>query len=134
MPEEPPILVGAQVSELPELATRVERLESDLAAVRADLRNIGRAAGVADADIASLQEQRRADVGLLQAFRTTQLEHSDTLKEHSRVLGLLVATQLQQTEVLNQHTGVLNQHTEVLNQHTEALARIERDLGTIPEE
>jgi hypothetical protein len=102
-----------------ELATRLERVEPDLAAVKAEVRTIGRAAAATDSDVASLQEQRRADVRLLQAFRTTQLEQSATLVEHGQVLGMLVTVQQEQSEVLRQHT--------------EALTRIERHLGIPPE-
>lgn len=39
-----------------------------------------------DRDVAALQEQRRADVQLMQALRQTQLEHSKVLEAHTKTL------------------------------------------------
>ncbi|MEO3765885.1 hypothetical protein [Streptomyces sp. B8F3] len=62
-----------------------------------------------DRDVAALQEQRRADIQLLQALRQTQLEqgkvleaHGKTLLEHSKVLGVLVSGQV----AIMEHLGI----------------------------
>ncbi|MFF4757215.1 hypothetical protein [Streptomyces sp. NPDC001292] len=59
--------------------------------------------------MAALQEQRRADVQLMQGLRQTQLEHSKaleahtkTLAEHGKLLGALVAGQV----AIMEHMGI----------------------------
>ncbi|MER6531684.1 hypothetical protein [Streptomyces sp. NPDC001508] len=64
--------------------------------------------------MAALQEQRRADVQLMQALRQTQLEHSKTLTahsktlaEHSKLLGALVSGQVAMMEQIGAVAGHL---------------------------
>ncbi|MGN5378599.1 hypothetical protein ACQ4WX_17550 [Streptomyces lasalocidi] len=96
-----------------ELRRRVEALEAqvhDVAEEQAATRHL---AVNSDRDVAALQEQRRADVQLMQALRQTQLEHGKTLEEHSKLLGALVSGQvamMEQIGTLTTHVGAITDH------------------------
>ncbi|MFF4485298.1 hypothetical protein ACFY0F_02185 [Streptomyces sp. NPDC001544] len=97
------------MGEIEELRQRLEALEAqvhDMAEQQAATRHL---AVNSDRDVAALQEQRRADVQLMQALRQTQLEHSKaleahtkTLEEHGKLLGALVTGQV----AIMQHLGI----------------------------
>ncbi|MGV9344268.1 hypothetical protein ACWDSD_05535 [Streptomyces spiralis] len=104
------------MGEIEELRRRLEALEAqvhDVAEQQAATRHL---AVNSDRDVAALQEQRRADVQLMQALRQTQLEHSKmleahtkTLHEHGKVLGALVSGQvamMEQLQALTAHFGI----------------------------
>ncbi|MEU5088036.1 hypothetical protein [Streptomyces sp. NPDC021356] len=97
------------MGEIEELRRRLEALEAEvhgLAEQQAATRHL---AVNSDRDVAALQQQRRADVQLMQALRTTQLEHSKTLAEHSNVLGALVAGQvamMEHLQAITDHLGI----------------------------
>jgi hypothetical protein len=60
-----------------------------------------------DRDVAALQEQRRADMQLLQALRTTQVEHTKTLRELGTTTAVLLTGQIELTRVQDEHSKML---------------------------
>jgi hypothetical protein len=75
-----------------------------------------------DRDVAALQEQRRADMQLLQALRTTQVEHTKTLRELGTTSSVLLTGQIELTRVQDKHT-------EKLDHLTTAVDAIARHMG-----
>ena len=95
--------------EIEEPRRRLEALEARMDEVADQQAATRRLAVNSDRDVAALQEQRRADVQLMQALRQTQLEHGRTLAEHSKVLGALVSGQvalMQQVGAIMGHLGI----------------------------
>jgi NADPH-dependent ferric siderophore reductase len=102
--------------EIEELRRRPEALEARLDEVAEQQAATRHLAVDSDRDVAALQEQRRADVQLMQALRQTQLEHSKTLEAHTRtltepgkLLGALVSGQvalIRQVGAIMQHLGI----------------------------
>jgi hypothetical protein len=90
------------MGEIEELRRRLEALEAEVHDMREEQAATRHLAVNSDRDVAALQEQRRADVQLMQALRQTQLEHSKTLAEHSKLLGALVAGQV----AIMEHLGI----------------------------
>ncbi|WP_369389009.1 hypothetical protein AB5J72_16480 [Streptomyces sp. CG1] len=93
------------MSEMEELRRRLEALEARVDEVAEQQAATRHLAVNSDRDVAALQEQRRADMQLMQALRQTQLEHSKTLQEHSKLLGALVSSQVAMTEQLGSLTA-----------------------------
>ncbi|MER6067388.1 hypothetical protein ABT187_00710 [Streptomyces sp. NPDC001817] len=108
------------MSEIEELRRRLEALEAEVHDMREEQAATRHLAVNSDRDVAALQEQRRADVQLMQALRQTQLEHSKvleahskTLEEHSKLLGALVSGQvamMEQLGSLSAHVGAITNH------------------------
>ncbi|MEU7298868.1 hypothetical protein [Streptomyces sp. NPDC007206] len=101
------------MSEMEELRRRLEALEARVDEVVEQQAATRHLAVNSDRDVAALQEQRRADMQLMQALRQTQLEHSKTLAEHSKLLGALVSGQvamMEQLESLTTHVGAITNH------------------------
>ncbi|MBD0425181.1 hypothetical protein AB0L35_01500 [Streptomyces sp. NPDC052309] len=104
------------MSEIEELRRRLEALEARVDEVAEQQAATRHLAVNSDRDVAALQEQRRADVQLMQALRMTQLEHSKvleahtkTLAEHGKLLGALVSGQvalMDQVGAIMDHLGV----------------------------
>ncbi|MER5542984.1 hypothetical protein ABT072_11165 [Streptomyces sp. NPDC002589] len=111
------------MSEMEELRRRVEALEAEVHDMREEQAATRHLAVNSDRDVAALQEQRRADMQLMQALRQTQLEHSKmlvahgkvleahtkTLEEHSKLLGALVSGQvamMEQFQAITSHFGI----------------------------
>ncbi|MFI2199885.1 hypothetical protein ACH47Z_03680 [Streptomyces sp. NPDC020192] len=97
------------MSEIEELRQRLEALEAEVHDMREQQAATRHLAVNSDRHVAALQEQRRADVQLMQALRQTQLEHgktldahTKTLTEHSKLLGALVAGQV----AIMEHLGI----------------------------
>ncbi|MFF0727946.1 hypothetical protein [Streptomyces sp. NPDC004134] len=95
------------MGEIDELRRRMEALEAQVHEVIEQQAATRHLAVNSDRDVAALQEQRRADIQLLQALRQTQLEqsktletHTKTLVEHGKVLGVLLTGQVAMMEHL----------------------------------
>ena len=69
-------------------------------------------------------------VAALNALRETQVEQGRVLGEHGRVLGSLVVTQQQQTEVLARHTAALDGLTAAVGALADGQ---DRQAGTLAE-
>jgi chromosome segregation ATPase len=129
------------MSEIEELRRRLEALEARVEEVAEQQAATRHLAVNSDRDVAALQEQRRADMQLLQDLRTTQIEHGRTLKELGTTVGVLLTGQIELARVQDQHTETLAKHTETLDRHTETLDRlvtavdaIAQRLGVAPPE
>jgi hypothetical protein len=70
-----------------------------------------------DRDVATLREQRRADMQLIRALRDTQLEHGRTLQQHGKLMGALVAGQVEHGRILAEHSRILAEHGGTLAGH-----------------
>lgn len=104
------------MGEIDELHRRMDALEAQVHELTEQQAATRHLAVNSDRDVAALQEQRRADIQLLQALRQTQLEqgkileahskaleaHGKTLLEHSQVLGVLVSGQV----AIMEHLGI----------------------------
>jgi uncharacterized protein involved in exopolysaccharide biosynthesis len=103
-----------------ELRRRLEALEAEVHDMREEHASTRHLAVNSDRDVAALQEQRRADVQLMQALRRTQLEHGKTLEahtktlaEHGKLLGALVSGQVAMMErigTLTTQVGAITDH------------------------
>ncbi|OLZ66542.1 hypothetical protein AV521_26960 [Streptomyces sp. IMTB 2501] len=101
------------MSELEELRRRLEALEARVDEVAEQQAATRHLAVNSDRDVAALQEQRRADMQLMQALRQTQLEHTKTLEEHGKLLGALVSGQvamMEQVGSLTTQVGAIIDH------------------------
>jgi hypothetical protein len=106
------------MSEVDHLRLRIDRIEAELAEVRAKAESAETLARFADRDASDIKASHAGIVHTLNALRETQLEHGQTLAGH--------------TEVLAGHSQVLAGHTQVLAEHSQAhgktLAGIEQIL------
>lgn len=121
------------MSEYDELRHRLEAVEARVEEVvqqHAATRNL--AVGAAQ-DVAALQQQRRADMQLIHAVRDTQLEQGRTLKQHSELLGALVAGQVEHGRVLAEHSKTLAEHGKTLGEHSEMLRSLAAGQAAILE-
>ncbi|MEU6216524.1 hypothetical protein ABZ845_03235 [Streptomyces sp. NPDC047022] len=117
------------MSEYDELRHRLEAVEARVEEVvqqHAATRNL--AVG-SDQDVAALQQQRRADMQLIHALRDTQLEQGRTLKQHSELLGALVAGQVEHGGVLAEHSKILADHSKILGEHSKILGEHSKTLA-----
>jgi hypothetical protein len=115
------------MGEIEELRRRLEALEARLDEVAEQQAATRHLAVNSDRGMAALREQRRADVQLMQALRTTQLEHSSTLRELGATVGVLLTGQIELARVQDKHT-------EKLDRLTTAVDAIVRHLGITPEQ
>lgn len=83
------------MGEIHELRRRVEALEAQVHELTEQQAATRHPAVNSDRDVAAFQEQRRADIQLLQALRQTQLEQG-------KVLGVLVSGQV----AIMEHLGM----------------------------
>ncbi|EST24201.1 hypothetical protein [Streptomyces roseochromogenus] len=99
------------MSEMEELRRRLEALEARVDEVVEQQAATRHLAVNSDRDVAALQEQRRADMQLLQALRTTQIEHGKTLRELGTTAGVLLTGQIELARVQDKHTEKLDSLT-----------------------
>jgi Tfp pilus assembly protein PilN len=90
------------MGEIDELRRHLDALEAQVHEVTEQQAATRHLAVNADHGVAALQDHRRTDVQLLQALRTTQLDHGKILEEHSRLLGVLVSGQV----AIMEHLGM----------------------------
>jgi hypothetical protein len=96
---------------------RVDALEHDMAALRAETRGWAAYAVAADQKAGAAGELLslvRQDVNDIKAQVTG---HTETLSEHGQILN-------EHTAILNEHTTILNEHTTILNEHGQMLREI----------
>ncbi|MEU2924785.1 hypothetical protein ABZ636_06940 [Streptomyces sp. NPDC007251] len=99
------------MSEMEELRRRLEALEARVDEVVEQQAATRHLAVNSDRDVAALQEQRRADMQLLQALRSTQIEHGKTLRELGTTVGVLLTGQIELARVQDKHTEKLDRLT-----------------------
>jgi chromosome segregation ATPase len=73
------------------LSRRVSAVEAQVERLREDGATTRMMAAMADRDVAEYRQVARAQMGVLNALRETQLEQSRVLVEHGQILGALVA-------------------------------------------
>lgn len=92
---------------------RLDQLAREMGRAREDAADARTLAQFADHETAETRQVQRAQLGLIQALRDTQLEQGRTLEEQGRVLGALVAetannaTRLDRLDVGQQATNDL---------------------------
>jgi chromosome segregation ATPase len=94
------------MSEVDELRARIDRIEAELAEVRAKAESAETLARFADRDAKDIKASHAGIVHTLNALRETQLEQGQTLAEH--------------TQILAEHTQILAEHTQILAEHSQA--------------
>jgi ABC-type transporter Mla subunit MlaD len=103
------------------LEARVDALEHDMAALRAETRGWASYAVAADQKAATAGELLsliRQDVN---DIKTRVTGHTQTLDGHTQILNGHTETLDGHTQILNGHTETLDGHTQILNGHTETL-------------
>jgi translation elongation factor EF-1alpha len=106
------------------LEARVDALEHDMAALRAETRGWAAYAVAADQKAATAGELLsliRQDVN---DIKTQVTGHTQTLDGHTQTLDGHTQTLDGHTQILNGHTEILNGHTETLNEHGQMLREI----------
>jgi chromosome segregation ATPase len=75
------------MSEVEELRARLDRIEAELAEVRAKAESAETLARFADRDASEIKASHAGIVHSLNALRETQLEQGQTLAEHTQILA-----------------------------------------------
>lgn len=75
------------MSEVDDLRARIDRVEAELAEVRAKAENAETLARFADRDASEIKASHAGIVHTLNALRETQLEQSQNLAEHGQILA-----------------------------------------------
>jgi hypothetical protein len=106
------------------LEARVDALEHDMAALRAETRGWAAYAVAADQKAATAGELLsliRQDVN---DIKTQVTGHTQTLDGHTQTLDRHTQTLDRHTQTLDRHTQILNGHTQTLNEHGQMLREI----------
>jgi hypothetical protein len=106
------------------LEARVDALEHDMAALRAETRGWASYAVAAEQKAAAAGEL----LGLIRQdvndIKTQVTGHTQTLDEHTQILNGHTQTLDGHTQTLDGHTQILNGHTQTLDEHGQMLREI----------
>jgi chromosome segregation ATPase len=103
------------MSDIDDLRARVDRVEAELAEVRARAETAETLARFADRDTGDIKASHAAVMHSLSALRQTQIEQGNTLAEHSQILG-------EHSQILGEHSQILGGHSQILAEHSQILA------------
>jgi chromosome segregation ATPase len=112
------------VSEVDDLRARVDRIEAELAEVRAKAESAETLARFADRDASEIKASHAGIVHTLNALRETQLEQGQTLAEHTQILA-------EHSQILAEHSQILAEDTQILAEHSQAHQKTQTGIEQI---